>query len=168
LETKPGDAVSIIECDMDVDFAPPVGYQEPNWKKEAAKNAASGKASMQGKNVLPPIHPGYRLDGKPAKNIDIPMTSKAAAADAVASSFKSGSYSSPMGGASSFKEPPVTRRGIPNYEYKVGQLNFHRDFDDDEEMVVNFFRIVTLITMVFTILFFLRPSPCPRSPKARS
>jgi len=29
LETRPGDAVSIIECDMDVDFAPPIGYEEP-------------------------------------------------------------------------------------------------------------------------------------------
>ncbi|KAH8851275.1 Ubiquitin recognition factor in ER-associated degradation protein 1 [Schistosoma japonicum] len=27
LETKPKDAVTIIECDMSVDFAPPVGYQ---------------------------------------------------------------------------------------------------------------------------------------------
>ena len=32
LETRPGNAVSIIECDMDVDFAPPVGYQEPERK----------------------------------------------------------------------------------------------------------------------------------------
>jgi len=29
LETKPGNAVSIIECDMQVEFAPPVGYVEP-------------------------------------------------------------------------------------------------------------------------------------------
>ncbi|KAG8236654.1 hypothetical protein J437_LFUL014502 [Ladona fulva] len=29
LETQPGNAVSIIECDMNVEFAPPVGYQEP-------------------------------------------------------------------------------------------------------------------------------------------
>ncbi len=135
METKPGDAVSIIECDMDVDFAPPVGYQEPNWKKETNKSQSSSK-SIQGRNpVLPPIHPGYRLDGKPAKNIDIPTTSKAAAAADAASSFKSGSYSSSIGGASSFKEPTVVRRGIPNYEYKVGQLTFHRDFDNDEEMV---------------------------------
>jgi hypothetical protein len=33
LETRPGNAVSIIECDMDVDFAPPVGYQEPDRKE---------------------------------------------------------------------------------------------------------------------------------------
>ena len=29
LETKPGNAVSIIECDMNVEFAAPVGYSEP-------------------------------------------------------------------------------------------------------------------------------------------
>lgn len=29
LEVKPGNAVSIIECDMNVEFAAPVGYQEP-------------------------------------------------------------------------------------------------------------------------------------------
>lgn len=28
----PGNAVSIIECDMNVEFAPPVGYTEPNNK----------------------------------------------------------------------------------------------------------------------------------------
>lgn len=27
LETKPGDAISIIECDMNVEFAAPVGYK---------------------------------------------------------------------------------------------------------------------------------------------
>lgn len=35
LEVRPGNAVSIIECDMDVDFAPPVGYQEPDYKAMA-------------------------------------------------------------------------------------------------------------------------------------
>ncbi|XP_052073457.1 ubiquitin recognition factor in ER-associated degradation protein 1-like isoform X4 [Mytilus californianus] len=37
LETKPDDAISVTECDLDVDFAPPVGYQEPKRpeKKEA-------------------------------------------------------------------------------------------------------------------------------------
>lgn len=29
LETKPGNAVSIIECDMNVEFATPIGYSEP-------------------------------------------------------------------------------------------------------------------------------------------
>ena len=38
LETRPGNAVSIIEWDMDVDFAPPVGYEEPDYKAQAEKN----------------------------------------------------------------------------------------------------------------------------------
>jgi ubiquitin fusion degradation protein 1 len=41
LETRPGDAVSIIECDMDVDFAPPVGYQEPDYKAQAQAEKAA-------------------------------------------------------------------------------------------------------------------------------
>jgi ubiquitin fusion degradation protein 1 len=34
LETKPADAVSVIECDLNVDFAPPVGYKEPEFNKK--------------------------------------------------------------------------------------------------------------------------------------
>eukprot|EP00058_Branchiostoma_floridae_P011100 XP_002596588.1 hypothetical protein BRAFLDRAFT_122069 [Branchiostoma floridae] len=34
MEVKPGQAVSIIECDMNVEFAAPVGYQEPVYKKK--------------------------------------------------------------------------------------------------------------------------------------
>jgi ubiquitin fusion degradation protein 1 len=33
LETKPADAVSVIECDLNVDFAPPVGYKEPEFNR---------------------------------------------------------------------------------------------------------------------------------------
>ena len=29
VETKPNDAINIIECDMNVDFEAPVGYKEP-------------------------------------------------------------------------------------------------------------------------------------------
>ncbi len=38
LETKPGNAVSIIECDMNVEFAAPVGYTEP--QRPPSKNGA--------------------------------------------------------------------------------------------------------------------------------
>lgn len=40
LETKPGPAVTIIECDMNVEFAPPVGYVEP--KRDVKKDDRSG------------------------------------------------------------------------------------------------------------------------------
>lgn len=40
LETKPGNAVTIIECDMNVDFAPPVGYKEPERVPQETQNMA--------------------------------------------------------------------------------------------------------------------------------
>jgi len=33
LECLPADAISIIECDLNVDFAPPVGYKEPQTQR---------------------------------------------------------------------------------------------------------------------------------------
>ncbi|VDQ12493.1 unnamed protein product [Trichobilharzia regenti] len=45
LETKPKDAVTIIECDMSVDFAPPVGYQ-------AADSGSSDKRAEKDANKV--------------------------------------------------------------------------------------------------------------------
>lgn len=71
LETKPGNAVSIIECDMNVEFDTPVGYQEPKRiRKESEVNG--------GNEEEPQIHydtqsfvafsgEGSRLDGKKKK-----------------------------------------------------------------------------------------------------
>lgn len=62
LETKPESAVSIIECDMNVDFAPPVGYVEPTAepkKEEPAKPAPSTSQSR-----------GFRIDGKSTATTD--------------------------------------------------------------------------------------------------
>ena len=117
---------------MDVDFAAPVGYEEPKWKKEPSKSLAVNKANfLANQKATPQAHPGYRLDGKPAKNIDVPMTSKAASAADIASSFQAAaSYNSSA--TSSFKEPP--KRGLPYYDFKIGRLTFHRDFDNDQEM----------------------------------
>lgn len=121
---------------MDVDFAPPVGYEEPTRiRKDSTKSGYStSKAAQMKEKSVPPVHPGYRLDGKPTKNVDIPTTSQRA--DGQASSYQASSYSSSF--SSSFKEPAQVKRGIPNYEYKVGQLTFHHDFDEDEEMVILF------------------------------
>lgn len=51
LETRPGPAVSIIECDMIVDFESPIGFIEPTERK--VKTAPS---------ILKPT--GFRIDGK--------------------------------------------------------------------------------------------------------
>lgn len=44
--TPPGPAISVIDTDLEVDFAPPVGYVEPDYKAEAKKKLAGGGGSM--------------------------------------------------------------------------------------------------------------------------
>ncbi|XP_058062170.1 ubiquitin fusion degradation protein 1 homolog [Anopheles bellator] len=102
LETKPGPAVTIIECDMNVEFAPPVGYKEPERKEKEEEPMTidptelmpepTGFVAFKGE--------GTRLDGKKKKDN--------CASDAV----------------------PVQRqnyvRGIPDYDHPFGLLRFDR------------------------------------------
>lgn len=79
-ETKPGLAISIIECDMQVEFDAPVGYVEPS-KMDTDKEKA--------KKEVPAIHPelikpvknffpgeGNRPDGRPIKGSKNPLKVK--------------------------------------------------------------------------------------------
>lgn len=53
IEAKPSNAISIIETDCEVDFAPPLDYKEPE------KPVASGplnKAAAQGTYLFPYCH----------------------------------------------------------------------------------------------------------------
>ncbi|PRD24709.1 UNVERIFIED_CONTAM: Ufd1 [Trichonephila clavipes] len=59
LETKPQKAVSIIECDMNVEFDAPVGYKEPVHRPVTEEESA-----FRGK--------GNRLDGK-TKGTELPV-----------------------------------------------------------------------------------------------
>jgi ubiquitin fusion degradation protein 1 len=45
IEAKPADAISVIETDCNVDFAPPLDYVEPDWKAEAAAAALAAAAA---------------------------------------------------------------------------------------------------------------------------
>lgn len=67
LETKPGNAVSIIECDMNVEFEAPVGYKE----KEAEENITPEMPEAEEINepVDSFLGSGMRLDGKKKKPI---------------------------------------------------------------------------------------------------
>ncbi|KAK9090615.1 hypothetical protein Sjap_023792 [Stephania japonica] len=86
VETRPSNAISIIETDCEVDFAPPLDYKEP---ERPAPTIPSSKASAQ---VLVPESPaevehrfipflgvGRRLDGKPLQKqpASIPPTASA-------------------------------------------------------------------------------------------
>lgn len=105
LETKPGNAVSIIECDMQVEFASPVGYVEPERQEKKAE-----KKEEQQTDVTHVDHgfqaftgSGFRLDGKKKKS-NVP------------------SNPVPMG-------PPVIKRGIPNYDFEKGKITFKRNLN---------------------------------------
>jgi len=100
LETKPQKAVSIIECDMNVDFAPAVGYQEPTVPTSADDEepmAVDITDYVDASKFRAFSGQGNRLDGK-AK--PLPST-----LDGVQHEI---------------------RRGIPNYDYKKGKITFIR------------------------------------------
>uniref|UniRef100_A0A667YD55 Ubiquitin recognition factor in ER-associated degradation protein 1 n=1 Tax=Myripristis murdjan TaxID=586833 RepID=A0A667YD55_9TELE len=102
METKPDKAVSIIECDMNVDFDAPLGYKEPERRPQHHEEPTAFTGS------------GNRLDGK-----------------------KKGIEPSPAP-----IDPSDIKRGIPNYDYKVGRITFIRNskpqpkkiIDDDDAM----------------------------------
>lgn len=120
LETKPGKAISVIECDMNVDFAAPVGYQEPKWTRPGEKSKPEGEEEEElpaEMNIDPSEYDdkqfkafsgaGTRLDGR--KNRTGPSECGSEAGGGIESST------------------PVTRqRGIPWMDYKPGKLIFVR------------------------------------------
>ncbi|XP_030755270.1 ubiquitin recognition factor in ER-associated degradation protein 1 isoform X2 [Sitophilus oryzae] len=101
LETKPGDAISIIECDMNVEFAAPVGYKEP----EIERKIEDEEMAVDPSDLMPEPSgfvafkgAGNRLDGKKRKD--------SITTDAVPKS--------------------TYVRGIPDYDYQIGTLKFIR------------------------------------------
>ncbi|XP_058099300.1 uncharacterized protein LOC131243760 isoform X2 [Magnolia sinica] len=72
VETKPSSAISIIETDCEVDFAPPLDYKEP---ERPAPSIPSSKAPAQAQEEPTKEEPKFipftgvaqRLDGKPLK-----------------------------------------------------------------------------------------------------
>lgn len=106
LETQPNNAVSIIECDMNVDFAPPVGYEEPKRPTQEYENMEVDVSQYVDKKFQVFGGQGVRLDGKvkPNQNSDAPQIQK-----------------------------QEIKRGIPNYGYKKGKLTFIRQSKNNTE-----------------------------------
>uniref|UniRef100_A0A453NHN3 Ubiquitin fusion degradation 1-like protein n=1 Tax=Aegilops tauschii subsp. strangulata TaxID=200361 RepID=A0A453NHN3_AEGTS len=84
VETKPASAISIIETDCEVDFAPPLDYKEPERPKPTAPpirkdlHVAVAEAQVEEEPKFSPFTgPGRRLDGKPAKDLDASSSSPA-------------------------------------------------------------------------------------------
>ncbi|KAG6410865.1 hypothetical protein SASPL_128936 [Salvia splendens] len=82
IEAKPSHAISIIETDCEVDFAPPLDYKEP---ERPSAPVSTGKAPAEGQEPSeepePKFNPftgvGRRLDGKGLKTGSPPVPSSA-------------------------------------------------------------------------------------------
>ncbi|XP_075160713.1 ubiquitin fusion-degradation 1-like isoform X1 [Haematobia irritans] len=98
LETKPGNAVSIIECDMNVEFEAPVGYKEPTTSKKSEPEEEQPQDHVMEEVVETFKGSGVRLDGKKKKDnqLDTPVIKK------------------------------ILARGVPDYDYNFGYLKFDR------------------------------------------
>merc|ERR1719461_944865 len=104
LETKPAAAVSIIECDMNVDFEAPPGYEEP---RVAPVPMEEEEPELDISQMLPEqsgfiafAGSGNRLDGKKKRtNSETEIQSR------------------------QLKE---YTRGIPDYNFQVGDIRFIR------------------------------------------
>lgn len=100
LETKPGNAVSIIECDMNVDFAAPVGYKEPERVPRMSEPMTVDNPEVfhEPAGFFPFQGEGNRLDGKKKKD--------------------------------SISEPVMVKknyiRGVPDYDHQYGLIRFDR------------------------------------------
>ncbi|KNA22853.1 hypothetical protein SOVF_030050 [Spinacia oleracea] len=76
VETKPSSAVSIIETDCEVDFAPPLDYKEPEKPsrstptKKSRPEVAEEEPAKKVAKFNPFTGPGRRLDGKPSTAAD--------------------------------------------------------------------------------------------------
>ncbi|KAF9409739.1 ubiquitin fusion degradation protein [Entomortierella beljakovae] len=77
METKPvGVGISIVETDLEVDFAPPVGYQEPTptprsrpiMESKLRKEVEKRIATPEGNRKSPFDGQGQRLSGTTGKN----------------------------------------------------------------------------------------------------
>ncbi|KAJ4716627.1 ubiquitin fusion degradation protein 1-like [Melia azedarach] len=69
IETKPSNAISIIETDCEVDFAPPLDYKEPEKPIPSASSKATTQVEEAAAETEPKFSPftgaARRLDGKP-------------------------------------------------------------------------------------------------------
>jgi len=106
LETKPGPAVSVIECDLNVDFAAPVGYKEPEYQRPQAEDDMDEEPMdvsdmlPEPKGIVPFKGEGVRLDGKKKRTTSESEVPK-------------------------MKQEYV--RGIPDYDYEIGFIKFIRN-----------------------------------------
>ncbi|KAL3539034.1 hypothetical protein ACH5RR_002400 [Cinchona calisaya] len=79
IETKPSNAISIIETDCEVDFAPPLDYKEPEKPTSSPASLEAPAGQEASADTVPKFNPfsgaGRRLDGKPLNYQPPPVSS---------------------------------------------------------------------------------------------
>ncbi|CAK0858484.1 unnamed protein product, partial [Prorocentrum cordatum] len=70
VECKPTNAISIIEADVNVDFAPPKDYQEPERQAPASSSSFTAKVEESEVPVAPPQETGPKLFGGQGQRVD--------------------------------------------------------------------------------------------------
>uniref|UniRef100_A0A672JA77 Ubiquitin recognition factor in ER-associated degradation protein 1 n=1 Tax=Salarias fasciatus TaxID=181472 RepID=A0A672JA77_SALFA len=120
METKPDKAVSIIECDMNVDFDAPLGYKEPERRPQYHEEPAEEEADP---SSYADMDTGFRVS---------------------TCLLWISHYWMEVGGLEVIlaRLNPKADVGIPNYDFKVGKITFIRNsrpqprkiLDDDDAM----------------------------------
>ncbi|CAI5756390.1 unnamed protein product [Candida verbasci] len=73
LEAKPSNGICVVETDLETDFAPPVGYVEPEYKpkkKEINKSSGAGTMAKSIEYAKIASNEGNKLSGKIEYNIN--------------------------------------------------------------------------------------------------
>jgi ubiquitin fusion degradation protein 1 len=70
VECKPTQAISIIEADVNVDFAPPKDYQEPERPVAASSSSFTAKVEEAAEPAAPPPEQGPKLFGGQGQRVD--------------------------------------------------------------------------------------------------
>nr|XP_009777054.1 PREDICTED: ubiquitin fusion degradation protein 1 homolog isoform X2 [Nicotiana sylvestris] len=78
VESKPSNAISIIETDCEVDFAPPLDYKEPERPVQSLPSKTPAEGEEAAAEEEPKFNPftgsARRLDGKPLKQQPPPVS----------------------------------------------------------------------------------------------
>nr|ACO11247.1 Ubiquitin fusion degradation protein 1 homolog [Caligus rogercresseyi] len=114
LETKPQAAVSIIECDMNVEFAPPLGYVEPTAPSKPTEDDEEEPMDIAGllpapKGFVAFQGDGVRLDGKKKRTSQ--LNTNASTSNSTSNNNNEIEYT----------------RGIPDEDFVFGTLKFIRN-----------------------------------------
>merc|ERR1711972_220273 len=134
-ETKPANAVSIVDTDMNVDFATPVGYKEESMGRAGVPIKKGKKANNK---LLDHTEAGSPMGTPEIRNkIEDHLIKEAKEEGFVAFTGGAARLDGKKKGTKAKNNKIQAdlgkyKRGIPNHEFKVGTLNFIRSTKPSE------------------------------------